>query len=75
MLAKSAFLCKGGRSGETQAAVLSRSGKKKNKKKRKKDETNGTELQRKNEKEMQRNIGTGKDAEMIKENKTNNKIR
>lgn len=44
-------------------------------KKRKKDETNGTELQRKNEKEMQRNIGTGKDAEMIKENKTNNKIR
>lgn len=55
--------------------MLSRSGKKKNKKKRKKDETNGTELQRKNEKEMQRNIGTGKDAEMIKENKTNNKIR
>lgn len=73
MLAKSAFLCKGGRSGETQAAVLSRSGKKKNKKK--KDETNGKELQRKNEKKMQRNIGTGKDAEMIKENKTNNKIR
>lgn len=26
-------------------------------------------------KKMQRNIGTGKDAEMIKENKTNNKIR
>lgn len=47
----------------------------KRKTKRKKDETNGKELQRKNEKKMQRNIGTGKDAEMIKENKTNNKIR
>lgn len=31
MLAKSAFLCEGGRSGETQTAVLTRSRKKKKK--------------------------------------------
>jgi len=64
LLAKSAFLCEGGRSGETQTAVLSRSGKRKKKhenkkkrrgEKRKKDETSGTELQRKTEKKMIRN--------------------
>lgn len=36
MLAKSAFLCEGGRSGETQTAVLTRSRKRKKKTERKK---------------------------------------
>lgn len=45
---------------------------KKKRKKRKKDKTNRTELQRETEK---RSLGTEKDVKVIKENKTNNKIR
>lgn len=76
MLAKSAFLCEGGRSGETQTAVLTRSRKRKKKKERKKKGRRMRQMgQNYKGKLKKRSLGTEKDVKVIKKNKTNNKIR